>query len=267
MSPLIRIVLLLCLCIWGTGCIEEHAFSTDNEAPLPPEGPPTDLPPECDIENPECDDGQICVVVPRCISGHVLTDDEVFEQCLPGSYVCDEHVRRPECVQPLSINDECRPYRDRCGDGLACQVDTSQRCRPQSELGACIGRDSGWSCLDVYTCQPPRPPCDVVGEIEACSCAGGAMGARYCGHDLIWSACDGCDAPPRFGPDDGQCYRCLNDASGPVECSGTVDHSSGTLSCVVGDGVPDPCWTVAQCCMTLGRKIDSSGTCALPDSP
>ena len=267
MSQLIRILPLLYLCVWGTGCIEDHAFSTENEAPLPPDvppmgGPPTDLPPECDIESPECDDGQICVVVPRCVSGHVCPDVGPFEECLPGSYVCDEVVPRSECVQPLSISDECTPASDRCGDGLACQLD-DQQCGSSCAPGQIC--DNG--CSPVYTCRVPRPPCDVLGEIEACSCAGGAMGQRYCGHDMTWRACDWCDAPPRFGPDDGQCYRCLNDASGPVECSETVDHSDGTRSCVVGDGVPQRCFTAAQCCMTLGREIDSSGTCVLPDFP
>jgi hypothetical protein len=156
MSQLRRILPLLCLCIWVTGCIEEHALSTHIEDPvdLAPEWPPTDLPPECEIENPECDDDQICVGVTRCIAGHVCSADESNEYCSVQSYVCDEYAHRSECVEPLSISDECTPSSDRCGDGLACQVDdeicgSNPSCAP--------GQICDTGCWDVYTCQPDVP--------------------------------------------------------------------------------------------------------------
>ena len=107
--------------------------------------------------------------------------------------------------------------------------------------------------------------CDVVGATESCRCPGGQMGERVCGDDMTFGACLGCPEPQPTVPDDGKCYRCLNDDPWAVECSETVDRTDGTRACIAGDDV-EACSTLAQCCMALGREATSGGTCVFPEA-
>ena len=107
--------------------------------------------------------------------------------------------------------------------------------------------------------------CEVVGSTEACSCIGGAMGERVCGSDMTFGVCLGCPDPQPTVPDDGKCYRCLNDDPWAVECSETADRTDGTRACIAGDDV-EACSTLSQCCMASGREATSAGSCVFPEA-
>jgi sulfatase modifying factor 1 len=107
--------------------------------------------------------------------------------------------------------------------------------------------------------------CDVVGATEACTCFGGLMGERVCGDDMTFGGCLGCPEPQPTVPDDGKCYRCLNDDPWAVECSEIVDRTDGTRACIAGDDV-EACSTLSQCCMALGREATSAGSCVFAEA-
>ena len=145
MYRLIRIFLLLAAGISTTGCIVDHTLSQDGDMPGYP-GDPDPSPVSCNLENPVCDEGQICALVDPCGSP---CPADAHEAGLACPQVCVEVYA---CVQPKAIGELCRPDLGGCDDRLACSLDEG-RCGPTDcyEMGCA-------ECPPVYTCQSPMPP-------------------------------------------------------------------------------------------------------------
>ena len=158
MIHLTRILSLLCVCLWSTGCIVDREVSIDIEdpdAPIPVEHP-------CDIENPQCGEGLMCAAV-------VLCESACPEGADGEGFACPEVcVENYACVEKLEMHDPCQPHLDRCGDHLACQVDEAAGCQPSF----CDGEFCTTDCMAVFSCQPTDPPtrCEDVECGEGFEC-------------------------------------------------------------------------------------------------